>query len=106
MQMSNGAVSVGTGVTSAHVLAVLGRSAKLKRRSIWPIAVRDKQKGVFVQNRRLTGAYKFAVEIRSRAGHGYFAMGLGMVGTGKSRDEAIGGLIRLVDPAIREVRHR
>jgi hypothetical protein len=98
VEISNEGLAIGTGVTSAQALAVLSRAGKAKRRAIWPDAVRDKVKGVFIQNRRITGAYNFPVEIRSRAGHGYFAMGRGMVGAGRTRDEAIGALIMLVDP--------
>ena len=74
------AVTVGTGVTNAQALAVLSRAGKFKKRSLWPVVVRDRRKGVSIQNRRLTGAHNFPVEIRSRSGNGYFAMGHGLVG--------------------------
>ncbi len=82
---------------------VLAQAGRAKKRGLWPAPVRDIVKGVFVQHRRLVGAFKFPVEIRSRSGHGYFAMGSGQVGRGKSRDDAISALIRFVDPAVEEV---
>lgn len=88
---------------SARVRARIGRDGRARKRALWPPEVRDKIKGVFTSYRSLNGLRalglktdQIRIDIRSRRDYGFFVLGAGMLGRGRTLSEATAELINML----------